>query len=73
MELDDTKEAARQRVAAEIADPHRTLRRVRLALGYAVPFNQDALNRHLTAQKARCSSRVGSKPTDDDPPGEAWP
>jgi hypothetical protein len=51
LELHDTREAARERVAKEIADPDRTLRRVRLALGYGVPFNQDALNRHLTAHK----------------------
>ncbi len=51
LELPDTREIVRRQVAAEIADPDKTLRRVRLALGYGIPFNQDALNRHLAAHK----------------------
>ena len=35
----------------EITDPDKTLRLVRLALAYDVPFNQEALQRHLTARK----------------------
>ena len=46
-----TREDARSQLAAEIADPKNTLRRVRLALAYDVPFNQEALQRHLAGQK----------------------
>ena len=46
-----TREAAREQLAAEIADPEKTLHRVRLALAYDVPFNREALERHLAAQK----------------------
>ncbi len=45
------REAARAQLAAEIADPEKTLHRVRLALAYDVPFNREALERHLAAQK----------------------
>lgn len=46
-----TRENARAQLAAEIADPEKTLRRVRLALAYGVPFNQEALQRHLAGRK----------------------
>lgn len=45
------REEARDQLTAEIADPSKTLRRVRLALAYDVSFNQDALQRHLAGQK----------------------
>lgn len=51
LEDENTQEAARAQVAEEIADPELTLRRVRLALSYKVPFNQEALQRHLASQK----------------------
>ncbi len=51
LEDGDTREAARERVAREIAEPDTTLKRVRLALAYDVPFNQEALQRTLTARK----------------------
>jgi hypothetical protein len=51
LEDEATEEAARQQVLEEIKDPTKTLRRVRLALAYAVPFNKDALMRRLVAEK----------------------
>lgn len=50
LEIDDTREAAKATVAAEIKNRDKTLRRVRLALAYDVPFNKEALKRHLTTQ-----------------------
>lgn len=47
-----TREDALAQLAAEIVDPAKTLRRVRLALAYEVPFNREALQRHLAGQKA---------------------
>jgi hypothetical protein len=43
--------AAEARITEEIKDPAKTLRRVRLALAYEIPFNQEALTRHLAVQK----------------------
>jgi hypothetical protein len=51
LEDDDTQDETRAQVAKEIADPELTLHRVRLALSYRIPFNQDALQRRLTWQK----------------------
>jgi hypothetical protein len=51
LERPATGGAARQQLAKEIADPEKTLQRVRLALAYGVPFNQDALQRHLASRK----------------------
>jgi hypothetical protein len=46
-----THDAAVEQIAEEIKDPAKTLRRVRLALSYSIPFNRDALMRSLVAQK----------------------
>ncbi|WP_375459486.1 hypothetical protein [uncultured Enterovirga sp.] len=46
-----TQAAARLQLAREIADPELTLRRVRLALAFDVPFDREALGRHLLRQK----------------------
>lgn len=46
-----TREAARSQLAEEIAAPDKTLHRVRLALAYDVPFNREALERHLAERK----------------------
>ncbi len=51
LENPPTEQSARAQLAEEIVDPAKTLQRVRLALAYDVPFNADALQRHLTAQK----------------------
>jgi hypothetical protein len=53
LKLEDktTEAAARQQVSEEIKDPTKTLRRVRLALAYSVPFNKDALTRRLVAER----------------------
>jgi hypothetical protein len=51
LENQETEQAARRQLAEEIGDPAKTLRRVRLALAYYVPFNTEALQRHLTAQR----------------------
>jgi hypothetical protein len=52
LETDVTRQAARQQIEQEIKDPKYTLGRVRLALAYGIPFNQEALKRTLdTAQK----------------------
>jgi len=51
LEQSATKSAAETRIAEEIKDPSKTLRRVRLALAYKIPFNHEALARHLSAQK----------------------
>jgi hypothetical protein len=52
LEDGDARELAREQVAKEIADPRTTLHRVRLALSYEIPFNREALQRHLAAQKS---------------------
>lgn len=53
LQLEDarSKDAATKKVSTELADPAKTLRRVRLALFYGIPFNRDALWRHLRSQK----------------------
>lgn len=51
LEDDATRETARKTIGEEIKDPAKTLRRVRLALAYNIPFNREALSRHLLAQK----------------------
>jgi hypothetical protein len=51
LEQTTTRSAAEARIAEEIKDPAKTLRRVRLALAYKIPFNQEALTRHLDVQK----------------------
>jgi hypothetical protein len=51
LEQATTRAAAEARIAEEIKDPAKTLRRVRLALAYKIPFNREALARHLAAQK----------------------
>jgi hypothetical protein len=51
LEQTTTRSAAEARVAEEIKNSAKTLRRVRLALAYKIPFNQEALTRHLIAQK----------------------
>jgi hypothetical protein len=53
LKLEDktTEAAARQQVSEEIKDPTKTLRRVRLALAYSIPFNKDALTRRLIAER----------------------
>ena len=51
LEDPETEQSAREQLAREIVDPGMTLQRVRLALAYEIPFNADALQRHLTAQK----------------------
>lgn len=51
LEIADFRDAARIQLAAEIANPETTLRRVRLALAYGVPFNTEALQRNLVRQK----------------------
>lgn len=38
-------------MTTEIVDPATTLQRVRLALAYGIPFNREALERHLAARK----------------------
>jgi hypothetical protein len=47
----DSREAALARLTKEIAEPSKTLRRVRLALAYDIPFDKAALARHLRARK----------------------
>jgi 8-oxo-dGTP pyrophosphatase MutT (NUDIX family) len=51
LENSETEQVARRELAEEIGDPAKTLRRVRLALAYDVPFNTEALQRHLTARR----------------------
>src|SRR5271166_1111065 len=46
-----TREAARIQLVAEVVDPTKTLQRVRLALAYNIPFNKEALQRHLAGRK----------------------
>jgi hypothetical protein len=54
LERADTRDAARRQLTAEISDPEKTLQRVRLALAYDVPFDQEALERYLvTGAKPR--------------------
>ncbi|SFV16905.1 hypothetical protein SAMN05192541_126138 [Bradyrhizobium arachidis] len=45
-----TAQDAKRQIEEEIKDPDKTLRRVRLALAYKIPFNRDALQRSLTAK-----------------------
>ncbi|SFJ32621.1 HTH domain-containing protein [Bradyrhizobium sp. cf659] len=45
-----TVQDAKRQIEEEIKDPDKTLRRVRLALAYKIPFNRDALQRSLTAK-----------------------
>lgn len=47
-----TQDEALAQLSAEIADPAKTLQRVRLALAYHTPFNREALKRHLASQKS---------------------
>lgn len=51
LEDPSAQSGARTQLASEIADPAKTLQRVRLALAYNVPFNQEALQRHLAKRK----------------------
>jgi hypothetical protein len=51
LEIPDFRDAALARLAAEIGDTKTTLRRVRLALAYNVPFDTEAMARHLVAAK----------------------
>jgi hypothetical protein len=46
-----TEQTARDQLAREIADPAKTLQRVRLALAYDVPFNTQALQRNLASRQ----------------------
>ena len=52
LEDPDSREQAIKTVAVELAEPAKTLRRVRLALSYQIPFNREALIRHLQSQRA---------------------
>lgn len=60
LENTSTRATALDQLAREIADPAKTLRRVRLALAYEVPFNTAALERHLAQQK-----RIGGWSSDE--------
>lgn len=53
LKLEDPNSSAfaREVLAQEIKDPDTTLRRVRLALAYDIPFNVDALSRHLKSAR----------------------
>ncbi|MCK1658602.1 hypothetical protein [Bradyrhizobium sp. 151] len=53
LKLEDPRTRAETQavVAEEIKDQNKTLWRVRLALAYGIPFNKEALGRHLVAQK----------------------
>lgn len=51
LEDSDTSAAGKERLRQELSDPSKTLRRVRLALAYQVPFNQEALSRQLKVRK----------------------
>lgn len=50
LEDNTTVQGARRQIEEEIKDPDKTLRRVRLALAYGIPFNRDALFRSLNAK-----------------------
>jgi hypothetical protein len=50
LEDPETRQKAIEVVTAELADPSKTLQRVRLALSYDIPFNRDALWRHLRSR-----------------------
>ncbi|WP_193188987.1 HTH domain-containing protein [Nisaea sediminum] len=52
LENEETRDAALDRLKAELSDPNRTYSRVGFALSYGVPFDQDALMRSLSAQKS---------------------
>jgi hypothetical protein len=51
LENADTGDLARLQLMEEIGKPERTLHRVRLALAYDIPFNQEALERYLAGRK----------------------
>jgi hypothetical protein len=51
LENKTTRDAARQQIEQEIKDPRLTLDRVRLALAYDIPFNQEALKRTLHSRR----------------------
>lgn len=51
LEDQTTRESAKREITDEINDAKHTLRRVRLALAYDVPFNRDALKRKLEADR----------------------
>ncbi|TPN83201.1 hypothetical protein FJ987_17275 [Mesorhizobium sp. CU2] len=51
LEIVDEHASAREQLAVEIADPELTLRRVRLALAYDIPFDATALQRNLVQRK----------------------
>lgn len=51
LEDPDTADFARTKLQAELSDPSKTLRRVRLALAYQVDFNRDALQRQLKVRR----------------------
>ncbi|MEZ2142262.1 hypothetical protein AAE026_08140 [Bradyrhizobium sp. DN5] len=53
LKLEDpsTRAEAQTAVAEDIKDQKKTLWRVRLAFAYGIPFNKEALRRHLIAQK----------------------
>ena len=60
LEDPSTVQDARRQIEEEIKDPDKTLRRVRLALAYRIPFNRDALQRALNAKH-----ELGQATTDD--------
>ncbi|MER9185920.1 HTH domain-containing protein [Mesorhizobium australicum] len=51
LEISDLRDEARAQLTQEITNTKTTLRRVRLALAYDIPFNSDALQRSLAARK----------------------
>lgn len=51
LEHPSSQDEARKIIAEEIKESRKTLRRVRLALAYDIPFNREALDRHLVIQK----------------------
>jgi hypothetical protein len=51
LEDPDSEPEARAQLTRELSDPNNTLQRVRLALSYDVPFNEEALERTLQARK----------------------
>ncbi len=50
LEDPSTAQDARRQIEEEIKNPEKTLRRVRLALAYGIPFNREALLRSLNAK-----------------------
>lgn len=51
LEQPETAEQARAQVIAELADPSKTLWRLRLALFYDLSFNREALSKHLRSRR----------------------